>query len=72
MDSTFFWLVVPGLATGLGGLGLLIVRRPSDRLLDTLLGVTAGIMLAASVFSLLVPALDEGAVGEVVLGFLAG
>jgi len=72
VDSTLFWLVIPGLATGLGGLGLLIVRRPSDRLLDTLLGVTAGIMLAASVFSLLVPALDEGAVGEVVLGFLVG
>jgi len=72
MDSTFFWLVVPGLATGVGGLGLLVVRRPGDRLLDTLLGATAGVMLAASVFSLLVPALDEGAVGEVVLGFLVG
>ncbi len=72
MDSTFFWLVVPGLATGVGGLGLLVIRRPGDRLLDTLLGATAGIMLAASVFSLLVPALDEGAVSEVVLGFLVG
>jgi ZIP family zinc transporter len=72
MDTTFLWLVLPGLATGIGGLGLLLVRKPSDRVLDTLLGATGGIMLAATVFSLLVPALEEGTVGEVVLGFLAG
>lgn len=71
-DWTVFWLVVPGLATGLGGLGLLLVRRPPERLLDTLLGATGGIMLAATVFSLLVPALDQGSLGEVVVGFLAG
>jgi ZIP family zinc transporter len=72
MDSTLFWLVAPGLATGLGGVGLLVVRRPGDRLLDTLLGATGGIMLAAAVFSLLVPALEEGTVWEVVAGFLVG
>jgi ZIP family zinc transporter len=71
-DWTWLWLVVPGLATGIGGLGLLVVRRPSERLLDVLLGATGGIMLAAAVFSLLVPALDDGSVGEVVLGFGAG
>jgi ZIP family zinc transporter len=70
--STLFWLVVPGLATGVGGLGLLVVRRPGPRLIDTLLGATAGIMLAASVFSLLVPALDDGSVWEVVAGFVVG
>lgn len=71
-DSTLFWLVAPGLATGLGGLGLLVVRRPSPRLLDTLLGATGGIMLAASFFSLLVPALDDGGVAEVAFGFAVG
>jgi zinc transporter, ZIP family len=71
-EQTLFWLVAPGLATGLGGLGLLLVRRPGDRLLDTLLGVTGGIMVAASFFSLLEPALDDGTVTEVALGFLVG
>jgi ZIP family zinc transporter len=71
-SSTLFWLVVPGLATGVGGLGLLVIRRPGPRLIDTLLGATAGIMLAASVFSLLVPALEDGAVWEVVAGFVVG
>jgi ZIP family zinc transporter len=70
--STLFWLVVPGLATGLGGLLLIVIRRPGPRLIDTLLGTTAGIMLAASVFSLLVPALADGSVWEAVAGFLIG
>jgi zinc transporter, ZIP family len=70
--TTAFWLVAPGLATGLGGLALFVFRSPRDRMLDTLLGATGGIMAAAAVFSLLVPALEEGTVGEVVLGFLLG
>lgn len=70
--STFLWILAAGLATGLGGLGLLAIRNPSERLLDGLLGFTAGIMLAATAFSLLVPALDRGTVTEVVLGFGAG
>jgi ZIP family zinc transporter len=70
--TTAFWLVAPGLATGLGGLGLLLFRSPRDRVLDTLLGLTGGIMTAAAVFSLFVPALEQGTVAEVVAGFLVG
>lgn len=66
------WLIGPGVATGVGGLFLLVVRRPSGRLLDTVLGFTAGVMLAATVFSLLVPALERGSLAEVVGGFLLG
>lgn len=73
MDGgTAAWIFAAGLATGVGGLGLFLLPRPSNRLLDTLLGFTAGIMLAASVFSLLVPALDLGGAAEVVAGFGAG
>jgi len=71
-SETLLGMVLPGLATGLGGLGLLLVRRTSDLLLDILLGFTAGVMLAATVFSLLVPALDRGGLGEVLLGFGLG
>ena len=66
------WILAAGLATALGGLGLLLVRRPSARGLDILLGFTAGIMLAATSFSLLVPALDLGTLWEVALGFGLG
>ncbi len=65
-------LVLPGLATGLGGLPLLWFRHPSDRVLDALLGFTAGVMLAATMFGLLVPALDVGNVGVVVGGLAVG
>jgi ZIP family zinc transporter len=70
--ETLAWILAAGLATGLGGLALLLVPYPSDLMLDGLLGFTAGVMLAATAFSLLVPALDEGTVGVVVAGFVAG
>jgi zinc transporter, ZIP family len=65
-------MIGAGLATGLGGLALLVIRRPSERLLDALLAFTAGVMLAATAFSLLVPALDRGEIWEVLAGFGAG
>jgi ZIP family zinc transporter len=71
-SEELFWMVAPGLATAIGGLALLLVRRPSDRVLDALLGFTAGVMLAATAFSLLVPALDIGSVWEVLAGFGLG
>jgi ZIP family zinc transporter len=41
-----------------GALGVFFIRRLSERLEDALLGVAAGIMLAASFFSLLLPAIE--------------
>lgn len=49
-----------GAATGLGALPLLAVRGLSDKLQTTLLGFAAGVMLAASFFSLIIPGLEEG------------
>lgn len=51
---------------------MLTFRQPNALTLDTLLGFTAGVMLAATAFSLLVPALDRRALGEVLLGFALG
>lgn len=48
-----------GLATGVGALPMLVLRRLSDRLQDTLLGFAAGVMLAASFFSLILPGLEH-------------
>jgi ZIP family zinc transporter len=65
-------ILASGLATTLGGLVLLLFPRPSDRLMSALLGFTAGVMLAATSFSLLVPALDRGALWEVLAGLGLG
>jgi zinc transporter, ZIP family len=70
--ETLAWILASGLATGIGGLALLAFRTPSARLLDGLLGFTAGVMLAATAFSLLVPALDLGGIGEVLVGLAIG
>jgi ZIP family zinc transporter len=70
--ETAFWIIAPGLATGLGGLALIAFRNPSDLSLDALLGFTAGVMLAATSFSLLVPALERGTLLEVLAGLCAG
>ncbi|MHA1399450.1 MAG: ZIP family metal transporter [Candidatus Heimdallarchaeaceae archaeon] len=47
-----------GGATGLGAIPVFFKKDISDKTLDLLLGFAAGVMLAASAFSLLVPALE--------------
>jgi len=61
-----------GLATGAGAVPVLFFRRISDRLLDVMLGFAAGVMLAASSFSLIVPAIELGSVWVAVVGLAIG
>lgn len=64
---------MPALGTAVGGVAILVVGGAvSDRLLDALMGFTAGVMLAATAFSLLVPALDTGPLWQVLAAFVAG
>jgi len=77
MSFEVIWLgsvasLLAGLATGAGALPVLFTRKVSDRLLDVMLGFSAGIMLAATFFSLLVPAIDLGGVWVAVLGIILG
>ena len=55
----FTWLV-----TALGATIVLFVGRPGTRFLDTMLGFAAGVMLAASVWSLLLPAIERSEDGS--------
>jgi ZIP family zinc transporter len=48
-------------ATGIGGLPVLFLRGLSQRSHNTLLGFGAGVVLAATCFSLILPALESGA-----------
>jgi zinc transporter, ZIP family len=47
-----------GIATGLGALPVLFITTVSRRVQDVLLGLAAGIMLAATVFALVLPGLE--------------
>lgn len=77
MIDEIVWLgfvasLVAGLATGFGSLPVLFIKRVSGRLLDIMLGFAAGVMLAATSFSLLVPSIDLGGPWVAVLGLLLG
>lgn len=49
--------LIAALATALGTLPVLLAQKPSERVQDAMLGFGAGVMLAASAFSLVIPAL---------------
>ena len=77
MNAEIIWLgavasLAAGLATGAGALPVLFTRRISDRLLDVMLGFSAGVMLAATSFSLIVPAIDLGGLWVAVFGLALG
>lgn len=64
--------------TALGAAGVFLARKPSRLLLDLMLGFAGGVMIAASVWSLLIPSIEISAdLGFIewlpaVVGFLAG
>lgn len=56
----FLASILAGLATGLGALPAAFFKNISEDLFNSLLGAAAGVMLAATAFSLLVPGMDYG------------
>ena len=52
--------LLAGLATGVGALPALFFKDVPDRVLNTMLGGAAGVMLAATSFSLIVPGIEHG------------
>lgn len=58
--------------TALGTLPVLLFRAVPRRLMDAMMGFAAGVMTAASCWSLLVPAIDMGGVLPAVIGLIAG
>ncbi len=60
------------LLTVLGTLPVLFFRSAPRRLMDAMMGFAAGVMVAASCWSLLVPAIDRGGVLVATVGLLGG
>lgn len=87
MDAFIRWIggltssrVLLGLIGGLvitalnmiGALAVLFVRKVSDRFMDTALGFAAGVMLAASFTSLIIPGVELGGILPVLAGIALG
>lgn len=69
--------IATGLATGAGAIPIFFTKKISKKLLDSLLGAAAGVMLAATSFSLIIPALEKAGGGIygasiAVVGILCG
>ncbi|HEY7447405.1 MAG TPA: ZIP family metal transporter [Vicinamibacterales bacterium] len=60
------------LLTAIGTLPVLFFRSAPRRLMDAMMGFAAGVMVAASCWSLLVPAIDSGGVLAATTGLLMG
>lgn len=81
---TIFWYgviasLLAGMATGLGALPAFFFKKISRNFLNTALGGSAGVMLAATSFSLIIPGIETGdllwpgkGVYAVVFGILSG
>lgn len=63
---------VAGVATGLGALPVFFRARVTHRTYDAALGLAAGLMVAASVFGLVLPGMEEGTLAEVMAGLAVG
>lgn len=55
-----------------GALTVLLFRNPSERLMDGALGFAAGVMLAASFTSLILPGIEAGGIFPVMIGVAIG
>ena len=77
MSWEIIWLgsaasLLAGLATGAGALPVLFTKKVSDKMLDIMLGFSAGVMLAATFFSLIIPTINQGGVWVAVAGIILG
>ncbi len=72
MQAALLASLIAGLATGLGGLLIALLPRVTRNVYDTLLGFSAGVMLAAGSIALLGPAMQKNGMMPVALGVLCG
>ncbi len=69
--NVLFLSVLAGLATGLGGL-IVLVKKPTRRMMSFLMGLAAGVMIILSFLELMVKALNLAGLALAATGFLAG
>src|SRR3989304_3725612 len=70
--QTFLAAFATALATGLGGVPFLFVRRLPERLIGLAWGLSGGMMLSASVFNLIFPGVQRAGYNTVAAGIALG
>lgn len=64
--------LIAGSATILGAVPVFFMRNVSDKFLDASMGFAGGVMLAATFFGLIAPAISAGGVWRTAIGILLG
>jgi len=64
--------LIAGSVTILGAAVVFLMKKVSDKFLDSAMGFAAGVMLAATFFGLVAPAIKIGGIWRTAIGILAG
>lgn len=72
MEGAFIIMVMSAMATGVGALPVLLIRRVSHRKMDSILAYTAGVMMAASTYGLIPASLKLTNLTILCFGVLGG
>lgn len=72
METALLGSFISAMATVLGAVPLLFVKRLSEKWKDILIAFTAGIMVAACTFGLLPQAIDESGIAALTIGLVLG
>lgn len=64
--------ILAGSSTGLGAIPIFLADRISHRFYDGMIALAGGIMIGASMFTLIIPGLEIGSIAKVITGIIAG
>lgn len=70
--EAFLAATITMLATGLGGLPFVFVKKFPEQIARLGWALAGGMMLSASVFNLIIPGVEDGGITSVAIGILAG
>jgi len=63
---------IAGSATVIGAFGVFFMKHATEKFLDSAMGFSAGVMLAATLFGLMAPAIKTGGILQAALGIMLG
>ncbi|MGP4073681.1 ZIP family metal transporter [Piscibacillus sp. B03] len=72
MSDVFLGSLLAGLATGVGAIPILFIKKLTHKWRDILLAFAGGVMLAAALLSLIPEALDYGTLTQLIFGLIIG